>query len=435
MLWKKLLRHPSVLSSLTFHFFLTLPVLGLWFRRPEIRHEFSLWIFFSGILYIIGSITWLSARLLKGSVTVQRFTKLFYYWSGYPASAFYGYVAAAIPEYAILGVGTQFASALILIGIYEWKRFWTGATIFVLSMYACAFAIRGPGWILGTIERDLILVGTWIFFAIMLVRHSLLFLKQDESLRKLLRGIRKDKRAIAEERAKSDRLLLNILPETVAEELKRRGTTEPVSYAGATVLFTDFQGFTSIAERLKPQDLVAELDRCFSYFDSLMPRFHLEKLKTIGDSYMCVGGLPIPNQSHAIDAALAALEIQAFMNQMKSIKADQGLPYWELRVGIHSGPLVAGVIGERKFAYDVWGDTVNTASRMESSGVTGRVNISRATFDLISAYFECEFRGRVQAKNKGDVEMYFINRIKPEFSRDSEGKIPNERFIAARSTL
>ncbi|MBL8020767.1 MAG: adenylate/guanylate cyclase domain-containing protein, partial [Leptospirales bacterium] len=392
-------------------------------------------IYFAGISYVVLSIAWLVTRLVTGSISVQRWTRSFYYACGYPASAFYAYVTAAIPEYPILGIGTQCASALILIGIYERKRFWVGSGLYIVACYAVSFLLRGPGWILGDVNHDLILVGTWIFFITMLVRTSAVFVGQDTSLRQLLRDSRKDKRAIAEERAKSERLLLNILPQTVADELKLRGTTEPVFYSSATVLFTDFQGFTKIAEHLRPNDLVAELDRCFSYFDDLMPRHQLEKLKTIGDSYMCVGGLPVPNRTHAIDTALAALEIQAFMNQMKHIKAEQGFPYWELRIGIHSGPLVAGVIGQRKFAYDVWGDTVNTASRMESSGVTGRVNISRATYDLIRDFFECEYRGRVAAKNKGEIEMYFVNRIRPELSRDPEGRIPNETFLARRSQI
>ena len=143
---------------------------------------------------------------------------------------------------------------------------------------------------------------------------------------------------------------------------------------------------------------------------------------------MAGGGIPRQNRTHAIDCTLAALEIQAFMNTMKEIKAKQGLPYWELRLGIHTGPLVAGVIGEKKFAYDVWGDTVNTASRMESSGTPGRINISGTTYQIIKDLFECEYRGKVSAKNKGEVEMYYVNGIKREFSLDGEGKAPNHLF-------
>lgn len=230
------------------------------------------------------------------------------------------------------------------------------------------------------------------------------------------------------ERQKSEKLLLNILPADVASELKEKGATEPVLYEGVSVMFTDFKGFTKIAEILSPRELIQDLDACFVQFDKITERYNLEKLKTIGDSYMCAGGIPKRNKTHAIDCVLAALEIQAFMNLMKQIKEEQGLPYWELRLGIHSGPLVAGVIGERKFAYDVWGDTVNTASRMESSGTTGKINISGSTYELIKNVFDCEFRGYVSAKNKGDVAMYYVNGLKPEYAAAADSRAPNGKF-------
>ncbi|MBK8395616.1 MAG: adenylate/guanylate cyclase domain-containing protein [Leptospiraceae bacterium] len=214
------------------------------------------------------------------------------------------------------------------------------------------------------------------------------------------------------ERQKSEKLLLNILPKDVAKELKEKGFAEPVLFENVSVMFTDFKGFTTIAEGLSPKKLVEELDQCFSYFDALMERYHLEKLKTIGDSYMCAGGIPNKNTTHAIDCVLAALEIQSIMQQMKELKEMAGLPYWELRLGIHSGSLVAGVIGEKKFAYDVWGDTVNTASRMESSGTPGKINISGSTYEFVKDFFECEYRGKVKAKNKGDVDMYYVEGLK-----------------------
>jgi class 3 adenylate cyclase len=230
------------------------------------------------------------------------------------------------------------------------------------------------------------------------------------------------------ERDKSEKLLLNILPASVADELKARGAAEPVHFASVTVLFTDFVGFTKIAERLSPTELVGELDKCFSYFDAVAQKYGLEKLKTIGDAYMAAGGIPVVNSTHAFDCALAALEVQAFMNQMKSIKEQQGYPYWELRLGMHTGPLVAGVVGERKFAYDVWGDTVNTASRMESSGVAGSINISKELRDEIHFLFKCEHRGKVYAKNKGEIDMFFLHGIKEKFSIDGAGRVPNQEF-------
>ncbi|MBP9887677.1 MAG: GAF domain-containing protein, partial [Leptospiraceae bacterium] len=230
------------------------------------------------------------------------------------------------------------------------------------------------------------------------------------------------------ERDKSEKLLLNILPKDVASELKEKGFAEPELFESVSVMFTDFKGFTQIAETLTPQELIKDLDACFVQFDKISERFNLEKLKTIGDSYMCAGGIPKRNTTHAIDCCLAALEIQSFMNMMKKLKEDMGFPYWELRLGIHSGSLVAGVIGEKKFAYDVWGDTVNTASRMESSGTPGKINISYSTYELVKHLFDCEYRGKVSAKNKGVVKMYYLNRIKPEYSKDEEGLIPNGKF-------
>jgi class 3 adenylate cyclase len=232
------------------------------------------------------------------------------------------------------------------------------------------------------------------------------------------------------ERGKSEKLLLNILPEEVANELKEKGSVEPVFFESTSIMFTDFKGFTQIAEGLTPHELIRELDGCFTQFDKIIDRNNLEKLKTIGDSYMCAGGIPKVNATHAIDTCLAALEIQSFMNQMKEIKQMIGVPYWELRLGIHSGQIMAGVVGEKKFTYDIWGDTVNTASRMESSGTPGKINISSATYDLVKEFFDCEFRGMVNAKNKGDVAMYYVNGLKNEYSKEENKLIPNEIFWA-----
>ena len=247
---------------------------------------------------------------------------------------------------------------------------------------------------------------------------------------RLLKETDQAKQLAESEKMRSEKLLLNILPKDVAEELKDKGTAEPVSFDSVSVLFTDFQGFTKIAEKMSPNELIKELDGCFVQFDKITERFNLEKLKTIGDSYMCAGGIPKPSATHAIDAVLAALEIQSFMNQMKSLKEMMGFPYWELRLGIHTGPLVAGVIGEKKFAYDVWGDTVNTASRMESSGYPGRINISGTTYEYVKDFFDCEYRGRINAKNKGEVDMYFVLNLKKELrvSDDSPVSAGNEKF-------
>jgi len=208
-----------------------------------------------------------------------------------------------------------------------------------------------------------------------------------------------------------------------------KGEVIPMEYENATILFTDFKNFTQIAETLSPEDLIEQLDACFSQFDEIALRHRFEKLKTIGDSYMAAGGIPQGNFTHPVDACLFAMEIQSFMKQIRTVKEMLGQPFWEIRVGIHTGNVVAGVVGKSKFAYDVWGDTVNTASRMESSGSAGEVNLSEVTYEKVKRFFLCEYRGKVQAKNKGEMGMYYLRRIRPEFSRDNQGKVPNSRFL------
>ncbi|MCP5497195.1 MAG: CHASE2 domain-containing protein [Leptospiraceae bacterium] len=245
---------------------------------------------------------------------------------------------------------------------------------------------------------------------------------------KILEELKIRNEVIEQEQKKSESLLHNILPPKVAKELKEKGEVKPIYYESISVLFTDLKGFTKVAEAVTVEELVKELDACFFYFDDVITKYNLEKIKTIGDSYMCAGGLPEKNFTHAIDACLAAIEIQNTMNQAKELKILMGLPFWELRLGIHIGPVIAGVVGKHKFAYDIWGDTVNTASRMESSGETGKINISGAVYDKIKIFFECQYRGKIQAKNKGEIDMYFLNRLKNKFSRDEDGKVPNDYF-------
>ena len=217
---------------------------------------------------------------------------------------------------------------------------------------------------------------------------------------------------LEEEKKKSETLLLNILPLEIAEELKRNNTTTPRHFEKVTVMFTDFKGFTQLSELLSPADLVAELGACFIAFDKIIDKYKIEKIKTIGDSYMCVGGLPVPNSTHASDTIMAALEIRDWIDNYSKEAKSNGKPVFQIRIGLHTGPVVAGVVGYRKFAYDIWGDTVNTASRMESSGETGKVNISGQTHEIIKDGFECEYRGKVDAKNKGQIDMYFVEHLK-----------------------
>ena len=216
---------------------------------------------------------------------------------------------------------------------------------------------------------------------------------------------------ISREKKRSDELLLNILPEETAEELKATGTAKAKSFDSVSVLFTDFKNFTQASERLSAEELVKEINYCYSEFDKIVTKYNIEKIKTIGDAYMCAGGLPVSNTTHPEDVVKAGLEMQEFISRNKQERMKLNQPYFELRLGIHTGPVVAGIVGIKKFAYDIWGDTVNTASRMESSGETGRVNISGATFELIKDKFRCTHRGKIEAKNKGDIDMYFVDGI------------------------
>ncbi len=214
---------------------------------------------------------------------------------------------------------------------------------------------------------------------------------------------------IIAEKQKSEKLLLNILPEKTARELKRVGSTRPVRYESVSVLFTDFKGFTKLAEEMSAEELVQEIHFCFSRFDEIMTRHNVEKIKTIGDAYMAAGGLPTQNNSHAMDVVKAALEIKDFMEKLKLERDQEGRKCFELRLGIHTGSVVAGIVGINKFQYDIWGDTVNVAARMESSGEVGKVNISETTYEKVKDHFNTSYRGKIEAKNKGEINMYFVD--------------------------
>jgi class 3 adenylate cyclase len=205
-----------------------------------------------------------------------------------------------------------------------------------------------------------------------------------------------------------ENLLLNILPNEVAHELKTTGRSTPRQYESVSVMFTDFKGFTTIADKMAPDSLVKELDDCFIAFDGIIEKYKLEKIKTIGDSYMCAGGIPTPDEQHVLKIVKAGLEIQQYVNDYNKQRHEKGLEPWLVRIGIHVGPVVAGVVGKKKYAYDIWGSTVNIASRMESNGEPGKVNISSATHELIKDYYECSYRGKISAKNIGEIDMYFI---------------------------
>ena len=257
-------------------------------------------------------------------------------------------------------------------------------------------------------NRYLLLIGgiASVFFIIL----ALISYGRFRASRKAKKTLEEKNRLIDEERKRSDELLLNILPASIATELKERGKAKARKFPEATVLFSDFQNFTSIAERLTPEELVEELDKCFKAFDFIIAQYEdIEKIKTIGDAYMCASGLS-DRKSLPLNLIRAALEMQEFLKEQKEERNRLGKPYFEARIGIHTGPVVAGVVGVNKFAYDIWGDTVNIAARVESNGQVGRVNISESTYSLVKYKFDCSYRGKVEAKNKGLLDMYFVER-------------------------
>jgi len=231
----------------------------------------------------------------------------------------------------------------------------------------------------------------------------------------LVEGLRRSERDLEEkvvqrteqlqrEQIRIKELLHNILPSELADELSRTGVARPAKHDSATILFTDFSGFTQVASAMPADRMVAELNEIFGAFDDICDELRVEKIKTIGDAYMAAAGLPKPCSDHAqrcVRTGLRMLDYLAERNRKAAFK-------WSLRVGVHSGPVVTGVVGKRKYAFDVWGDTVNIASRMEGAGEAGRVNVSAYTYDLIRTEFECEYRGKVDAKGKGQIDMYFV---------------------------
>lgn len=238
------------------------------------------------------------------------------------------------------------------------------------------------------------------------------------------------KKQLLTAKEKSSVLLANILPPEIAQELEQYGTVEPVQYESLSILFTDFVGFSKIAENLTPAELVTMLDGYFFYFDDISKKYDIERLKTIGDAYMCVGGLHDKDPKiHAVKTCLSALEFCNFTKMMMEVTkvSDDDLT-WDVRIGINTGPAIAGVVGKTKFAFDIWGSNVNIASRMESSSRPGKVNISSHTYNLVKDYFQTEYRGSVEVKHEQQFDMYFLHKIKEEYS-DKDGIYPNEKLL------
>ena len=237
------------------------------------------------------------------------------------------------------------------------------------------------------------------------------------------RFIEKTSHIIKGERDRSDSLLCNILPEKTAQELKEAGKVRAKHFESVTVMFTDFKAFTANSDQLSPEELVESIDFYFSKFDEIMEKYGLEKIKTIGDAYMCAGGLPNPTSDHAHKMIEAAIEIADFVDESKK-EDPNNLTRFDIRIGINTGPVVAGVVGTKKFAYDIWGDTVNIASRMESNSEPGKINISENTYQLIKDDFDCSYRGKIEAKHKGQLKMYFVHAEKDQDEAENSKESP-----------
>jgi adenylate cyclase len=281
-----------------------------------------------------------------------------------------------------------------------------------------------PLWYFSRLAKFLYLIASLL---IIWVLYDFLNLRFARKLYTLEQIINKRTEDLIIEKEKTEALLANVLPKNTASEIMEKGKATKIKYNFVTVLFSDIQGFTKIAEEMNPEVLIDELDKFFFHFDSVVEKFGIEKIKTIGDAYMCAGGIPEKNRTNPVEVILAALEMRGYMDKLKEASELEGMKFWDIRIGIHTGTVVAGVVGQKKLSYDIWGDTVNTASRMESSGEAGKINISGTTYEFVREFFDCEFRGKMPVKYKGELEMYFVNGIIPELCDEQGG--PNRKFI------
>ncbi len=254
-------------------------------------------------------------------------------------------------------------------------------------------------------KNNLYIIVAAVSLSLLTVIGLLFFARQ-----KTLRELEEKNKIINEEKRRSDELLLNILPEEVMHELKAHGKTTAKNYSKATVLFADIKDFTTISEQLSPDDLIEGLDAYFERFDKVIEKYDTEKIKTIGDAYVCAGGVPTKSEGNPHLVVQAALDFLYEIDKLRRERTALGKIPFEFRIGIHTGQLVAGVIGIRKFAYDIWGDTVNMAARMQQSSEAGKINISGATYELVKDKFACVYRGKIEAKNKGEIDMYFVEK-------------------------
>lgn len=302
--------------------------------------------------------------------------------------------------------------------------------------FYCAMPLITPeGYALGTIcvmdfvPRDLTIeqkeaLRRLAQQTVSLLEHRRRIIELDEAMKSL----DESHRSLAKEKAQVDELLNRVLPESIATELRQNGQVEPRFYPSATILFSDVVGFTSLTERTEPRMLIGMLERYFGGFDEALLKHQVEKLKTIGDAYVAVAGVPASDPNHTVHACLAALEMLRVTARIRAEREKLRLPFFELRIGLHTGGVIAGVVGQRRFTFDIWGDAVNTAARMESAGSPGHINVSEDVYGRTRQYFDFTERGAVEVKNKAPLKMYLLDRLKPEFSSDASGLTMNEKL-------
>lgn len=253
--------------------------------------------------------------------------------------------------------------------------------------------------------------------------------KQNQELEDQVKKLIKENEKISQNLEKKKELLSNLSPEQIEMEGKLEQRSTSLKFNMATVLFADMHGFSKISDDVDSEALMDQLDGILFQFDSIVKKYNIEKIKTIGDSYMCAGGIPVKNITNPIDVVMAALEMQDHLNQLKKKNNPKDVNFWELKLGIHTGPVTANVAGKKKISYDIKGDTVNTATRIESSSETGKVIISVMTYELVKEFFVCEYYGKMPVKYKGDLDMYVVRGLKPEFSENGDGITPNHAFL------
>ena len=264
-----------------------------------------------------------------------------------------------------------------------------------------------------------------------LLEHRRRMIELDETMRELDQA----HAALAKEKMQSDELLNRILPKRIADELKAHGKVEPRFHPSATIVFADVKGFTGFTERAEPALLINMLDRYFAGFDEAVARHGVEKLKTIGDAYLAVAGIPESDRLHVLHSCLAALEMLDVAAKLRGEREKLRLPFFELRIGVHTGSLIAGVVGRQRFTFDIWGDAVNIASLMESHSEAGRINVSEQVYHHAKPYFELTGRGALEVKSKAPLQMYFLERLKPEYAADAAGRQAGDRLLAITDPL